>query len=330
MVRSLPARHSKHNYSVVRQKEQRGSRQRSRGLSHAAPHSRKYSSVGIVWRVFGGAVMVGLVLAVVGYFVFQTMVQQALDTSSQTVIFVPKTVEDAPTEIRVITLARDIRESAIVSAPADMMVQLPAGYGNYRVGAVYPLLQLDGKDTQFIQASYSKSLGIVIDAVVPLTSFERRNPELRAVVLRSVWNWLWNRDQTSLVILKTWLFLKETPEPIQTTSLAELQQQVVTFESKRQAVQECPVGILNASETAGAAGSLSKLLESAKILTIRVGTFPQDADQTKIYHDGRPECAQVLQRLTSTLLYAPPITMDTQMTRQYRSAIVVVLGKDLQ
>ncbi len=338
MVRRLPARRSSDTFSVVRKKT--GS---IRGISQVQRSTRTSSGknnwifIHTGTRVLLWATLIGVGISLVGYILFQVVVQQALRTGTQTVLLVPSTVDDAapaqsqaPHEIWVVALAQNIVDSKILSLPADTPVELPGGYGSYRLGAVYPLLQLEGKDTQFVRASYSQSLGILTDLVIPLNQYERGDSAVKRKVLESVWQWLVHRDQSALIFLKTWLFLKQQPQPKPLTSVTELQKGFSQFESTRQQVQECPVGILNGSETAGAAGKLSKLLEAGKIVTIRVGTFPEDASQTKIYHDGRAECAGVLARTNSALLQGAQIEIDKQMTTQYRSAIVVVLGKDLQ
>lgn len=334
MAHRLPARHSATgNFSVVRKKAnssyRRGSGRTVRRSSGLSPKANR-SKLNLGVRVLVGGTIVGIIIAVALYIGFQTMVQQALTTGMQTVLFVPKTVEDAPAEVWVIKLDRDIADSTIIAIPANSQVELPGGYGKYRLGAVYPLLDLENKDYQFIRASYSRSLGVLVDTVVPLTAYGRDSAELKTLILHSVWKWVWHRDTDSLVILKAWLFLKRNPVPLQANSVEVLQQQVAGFEASREAAQGCPVGILNGSETAGAAGSLSRLLEAGKIITIRVGTFPQDVSQTEIYHDGRAECLPVLERVSSSLLHKPLVELDKQMTTQYRSAIVIVLGKDLQ
>lgn len=343
MVQRLPARHSsKSNFSVVRKKTSSSYRNASFGSSSSRATARSGSSnrstsrstkstkVNHFARLMIGSATVGIILAAAGYLGFQAMVQQALETGTQTVLFVPKTVADAPGEVWVLNLDRDIADSEVVAISSNTEVDLPGGYGKYRLAAVYPLLQLEQKDAQYTRASYSQSLGVLADAVVPLNSFDRKSGELKGLVLKSVWNWIWNRDKESLIILKTWIFLKRNPMPIQVGSLENLQNQVAEFEASRQVVQECPVGILNGSETAGAAGAVSKLLESGKIITIRVGTFPQDVAVSEIYHDGRAECLPVLKRVSSVMLQKPLVKLDKQMTTQYRSAIVIVLGKDLK
>jgi hypothetical protein len=327
MVRHLPARHTNQSFSVVRKKSNSGD---SRLPRRRSLFSQNRQGFVLNWgtRLLVGATLVGVALALALYLTFQRVVAEALHTDTQTVLFVPAAVSEAQGEVWVITVAADISNSKIITIPANTTVDVSGGYGTYRLSAVYPLLQLERKDPHFIRASYSNSLGVLTDVVIPLQSYDRKSSQMRRLVLQSVWRWVWSGDRDALIFLKTWLFLKQEPELHSVASVPELQQRVAQFESNRPLVQECPVGILNGSETAGAAGNLGRLLEAGKIVTIRVGTFPQEVVETKIYHDGRVACSTVLERTASALLTSPKVILDTQMTTQYRSAIVVVLGKD--
>ncbi len=335
MVQRLPARRTTtSSFSVVRNKSSSSyrsgaARSRSSAAASSAKRKKKPSSkLNFLSQIVMGCIVTVLCVAVVAYIVFQAMVQEAATLDTQTVLFVPKSVEAAPSQIWLLTIDADTTDSTIIAIDAVHEVDLPGGYGRYRLGAIYPLLTLEKKDTQFIDASYSHALGVLADEVVPLGSYEPNSAEFRRLVAVSVWNWMWKRDAESLIIVKTWLYLAKNPEPLQANSLAELQQKIAQLAANRQVIQECPVGVLNGSETAGAAAAVSDLLEASKILTIRIGTFPHDVEKTTIYHDGRVECEPILARVSKAMLNKPTITLDATTTTQYRSAIMIVLGKE--
>ena len=351
MTRRLPARRaSDSSFSVVRQKpssvfrkprhsqlskqstSSRSASQVSRRTAQIFGGSSKKSSLGKLgwlWRIFSFLVIVSVMMAVGVYLGVQKMLAEADELEAQTVVLAPRSLEGAPPEVWVVSLEKDNEESSIISIDSNAEANLPGGYGMYRVGALYPLMQIEGKDEQYIRASYSRSIGMVVDAVIPINSFDAKSTQMRHLVFASAWKLLWQRDKQALNVLKTWAFLRENKLPTKVGSVDELQTQLAQLTNRHQVVQECPVGILNGSETAGAAGSLSKMLEASKMLTIRVGTFPEEIPETKIYYDGRKECRVVLEKVSKLLLQKPKIEENKEMTTQYRSSIVLVLGDNL-
>jgi hypothetical protein len=288
-----------------------------------------HGKLGWLWRIFSFLAITIVIIVVVAYIGLQKILSQADELEAQTVILAPRALEGAPPEVWVINLEKSNAESSIISIDSDAEANLPGGYGKYRVGALYPLMQIEGKDEQYIRASYSRSIGMVVDAVIPINSFDAKSSVMRRLVFASAWKLLWQPDKEALSVLKTWVFLLEDKLPTKVQSIAELQTQLARQTTHHQVVQECPVGILNGSETAGAAGALSKMLEASKVVTIRVGTFPEAIPVTKIYHDGRKECRAVLEKVSTLLLQKPAIEENKEMTTQYRSSIVLVLGDNL-
>jgi hypothetical protein len=302
----------------------------SRSTSHKSK-STQSSLIQRITRFFIVAVIVIIISLIAGYLLYTAILSNAIKLPEpQTIVLVPHSLDSSESRVLVVHVAPEMTDSYIVSIPGNQEVQLPAGYGTYRLSAIYPLLTIDKKDAQFLTASFSRSLGIIVDDVYGLESLNFGEVTFSRDIFHLVTQQLWQSHTLRLEAIKLWYFARKGIPLEHADSITQVQQIIEKHRKNNYSFQECPIGVLNASGQAGAAGTLSDLFEKSGLLAIRTSSYPSDEPTTTIYHDGKETCNKVLDMTEHVFVQHPEMKLDTSITTQYRAPIVVLIGKDFE
>jgi hypothetical protein len=280
----------------------------------------------VVLSIFG----IGSIVLVL-FFLYRTILSSALQLPEpKLLLLVPKSVEAEDKRMYLVQLAPEFKDSYILSLKPDQEVQLPAGYGKYRLSAIYPLLKIDKRDDQFITASFSRGLGRVIDQTYGLESLAFNEMTFSRTIFNIVTSQLLSTQTVHLEAVKLWYFARQGMPVSEVGTVADVHATLAQKNTEDRNLNECQLGILNASGQDGAATALSNLFENSGLITIRTSSYPQEEPTTTVFHSGKEECARVVAMVSKAFVKKPVITVDEKITTQYRAPIVIILGKDFE
>lgn len=301
-------------------------------------NTRSTSSSSRIGKSIGQTVSTVLTSAVAGIFVllllvgwgyFQYLPKLFNPENTRFVAVVPTTTESTEDTVYVAWLGSSVQQSRIWELPASLQVSLPESYGQYRLGAVYPLLTLDDRSEHYKDAVLTRSVGAVIDSHIALDPTQAGLPLAdRAwheflVSLRSM------QFAQAKIALQVWQLARQDALHQEFSDLTAVQKAVRSVR-KGMYPPQCQVAVLNASKTAGEATALSQVLELNGITAIRVDTYSEQRSDSSLYIDGSVSagCASVIAVLQSIFTQSEGITAqeDSQITTEYHAPIVVIVG----
>lgn len=343
MVKLKPARYQKPSRSVVQRKSSvfsRRTRSRASQTHHLKPLTSRRSNPSrkknTLWlTILSGIVGIIFILGIALFILYKSLLSAAVDQAqNQLLVLVPTEVADADDSVVLAYVGKDLKDSYVVAVPGKTDVVVPGGYGHYRLSAVYPLLQLEKKENDYVTASFSRITNQLIDGVYSTPEISLSDETSRAKLQQSlgtvIMQKLLQTHQPPFELIKLWALLKQGLEVKQVTGLPELQNYLSQKKAVTNAAQQCPIGVLNGSAQIGAAQTIGELFEHSGLVTIRTASFPNQQDKTVMYNAGKPECQPVVELVKRAFIAPPQVITDENMTTQYRAPIVVVLGNDFQ
>lgn len=304
---------------------------RKKSSRSASTSSRAGGGIGqAMSTVFTSAAAVIFVLVLLlGWGYFQYLPKLFNPENTRFVALVPTTTESTEDTVYVAWLGSSVQHSQVWELPASLQVSLPESYGEYRLGAVYPLLTLDDRSEHYKDAVLTRSVGAVIDSHIALDPAQAGLPLADRAwheFLVSARSLQFAQAKTALQV---WQLARQDALHQEFSDLAAIQKAVKSVR-KGMYPPQCQVAVLNASETAGEATALSQVLELNGITAIRVDTFSEQRSESSLYVDGAVSaaCESVTEVLQSIFTQSEGITAEqnTQITTQYHAPIVVIVG----
>lgn len=92
--------------------------------------------------------------------------------------------------------------------------------------------------------------------------------------------------------------------------------------------QACPIAVVNTTTTQGLAQSYSNLLEKSGAFIIRVTSESALKDKSILYSTENKACDGLIRGIQEFFPHRLEIVQDTAKTQEYRSGLVLFLGKD--
>ncbi len=90
----------------------------------------------------------------------------------------------------------------------------------------------------------------------------------------------------------------------------------------------CPIAVINTTATQGLANSYSTILEKSGAFIIRVTSESTLKDKSIIYTGENEACEELIEGIQELFPQKLEVAADTAITQEYRSGIVLFLGKD--
>ncbi len=239
------------------------------------------------------------------------------------VVYVPAQVEKSYPVVYRSKAKNDGSRTTYFGSP-DFLVDAPGGYGRYRLGALYALYTQEGKDAAFIQAAFSRVLGVPLDGVY---SYELSTEEALAQEISSHVPTFFLQKLVGVVAGGSLPVFQE--HPLSGDDFVARSRE--DFKKERGSlVSQCSLALLNASEKKGVATALSTLLESLQYQVVHTASLPDTQDASVVYVAAQAsDCSETLATIQRFFTTKPQLIVEEtpEVTEQYRAGIVIVLGK---
>jgi len=248
----------------------------------------------------------------------------------QTVLFFAEKVDQ--TGAFLVRFYFDDLQIEIYPIDTETPTEVMGGYGTYRFQAVYPLLELEGKELSYIRSTMSLSMGILLDELWKADVAQLDlggQPQLKNFLLTHFWhNW-----QIPLGRKFSWLglLMDQRTTVVVHQSVASLPASAFLTGNFIQTEPLCTVALVNTTTMNGLAGRIAQLLESHNFRVVRTVSDDTVAERTTAVtaDEVSADCELVLDKVTS--LVPGPVEREANEleTVRNRADLVVKLGTDL-
>ncbi|MFH2022590.1 MAG: LytR C-terminal domain-containing protein [Patescibacteria group bacterium] len=282
--------------------------------------------------------LVGLVLGVVIIFLIGPgLGYELMQNKSQvsTLVF-PLITNQSQANLLIVQAGHNLESTRVWVIDGALDVKVPGGYGQYQLGAVWPLLELDAKDEAYQRAVLSFVLRQPIAQVLPIkTQGDLIGWPLLLEVLKVGLTDPSYSSYERWLLLKTSLILRANL-PTQITKINHLDELMTTVRSDPPAfanwADECGIAVMNATELGGLANQYGQILESNGAYVVRVDDAGQTLEKSFVILDTRhfDTCLPVSHLLSQLLPMKIDITRASDVYQTYRTPVVVLLGQDVE
>jgi hypothetical protein len=313
----------------------------------------------IGWLIMGG-VSIGVIWLLAGWGKGQLGKLWPLHQAISVVLVDPH--PGSGTSPWLMQLQPDTKTVTLIALPTDQTTELFSGYGQYKLSAVYPLLNLDHRSPAYIRATFSAISQILVTAVEPwseLPNWQQQvtktgllTPQPAAAINRNqaqqlgrqplaalatvYWQKIWSpglkwsdrvQNFQAWKRISQWRWFTEQSD-VQWVWSTDLKAISAGNES---AADQCPIAVINATEIKGLARQISNVLTANGYSTVRTTVDPVANDQSHIWLDPATAelCQSVAVHVSTILPTAPKPEINGEITKLYRAPIVIVVGGDI-
>lgn len=292
---------------------------------------KKLAKTNLIKRILFFVFTLVSVLLVAYFFVFPSLINNNIE--SKNIVIVSDKLDVHSRYIYLAHISENNSKNTLVSFPAEEVVSVPGGYGEYPLQSVFQLLKIDKKADQFIKYTYSKLLGIAVDEIVTVDDqlneisendfsryfITRFFKDLTKAKLSKVYNSLYFHYKTKEVSL------------LKADNLENFEKYQNEFETISGVLsQHCSVAVVNASGENGVARQTGNIIEKSGALVVRIDDVTELEEKTVIYYGSDPvDCKQLAQKISGIFKVKPEFVPIDQLenAQQYRAKVVVVVGK---
>lgn len=188
------------------------------------------------------------------------------------------------------------------------------------------------ENNQVLSTMYSHMVGTLLNEIMVIPVHEMKHPKKTADIFTTAFN---KNDPLSFSqrwkLLYYYILSQKNSAAIQSPSaLASVAEGLSDNQSMWQYNQtrECPIAVINTTETQGLANSYSKVLEKSGAFIIRVNSESALKDKSTIYSSENKACNDLIQGIQHLFPHTVEVITDETKTQEYRAGIVLFLGKD--
>lgn len=291
-------------------------------------------------------VIIGAVLLlVVGFINLVRLYQHKSWDGKERLVLINHPKQD--NDLCVLVVEPDEKTITSIRLPSNTLIPLVWGYGEYRIGSVDGLSELEGHFTNLLEQSLNHYLGITIDLRVRLSCNQDLTIRQVKASLRNSQGSNWNLIDRIQLVAKTYSWdaanLKqlEVPQPTVLSSrtapdgltvfslndilFTEIVQDMI---DKRLEASRPSVTIINSSGFSGMAGRVGLTLSRMGYDVIALRTGIDQNDQTVIQLDPNLVAASSVHEKNVSTLWPFALIENLKDVDEYRSQIVINLGKD--
>lgn len=313
--------------SVISLKAGRGGRSAPPKLRsakpNATPHTKQTSvpQMNTFWSRFQLGLIVFLVLVGAGgVFGWQVVTGQTLDDGPYRILLINQAGKSGRNER--LTLVQFVPRKAsvqLVELPANQVVEVGNGYGQYQLNAVQPLLALDKQPSHVATAILSETVKVPIDSVYLVDSESQvtnKDSLIKTLWQNKLWAW-WKQLRTVQA------------EDVEQFSVQSVDQLAGLLEPRTERQSDCPLAIVNATQQAGLASEVSALLERGQATVVRTTDQAQTLTKTKLVVSQLESCPVIKRFVQSSLPTEIEFEVNPTLTTQNRAEVVLYLGTDI-
>lgn len=252
--------------------------------------------------------------------------------TSQNILFIPFSLDGETNEMYFASFSVD-DQTIKVTPVQDTTTTVIGGYGQYRLSAIWSLLQLEKKPAQFIQAALSWSTQVVVDDVISTdqtSSFTISNKQQLMQVMARELRGRWYRPDQFISLLSLFFFTKTVPEEqvmvlTQSVAISALPEYI----GQHQAV--CPIAVINTTSKSGLATVTAKIFEQSRLSVLRVTDDPTNLPESiiSVTAEKKHPCYRLAKRLRTIFPNSVKLVDQPQLRQEHRADMVIVLGGDL-
>lgn len=324
--RTLPTsrrRNSSRSHHVTSKSKKRNVKRRST--------TRKSDSPWLV-TVIGWLLVAAVGLGIAWYLLVWGVAPAVLGglVKNSTVAIVPS---QADGNVLLIHFGNQIKSSKVFIVQGDTIVNLPGKYGEYRLTAVYPLLELEKKDQRYLIGSMNRVTGIFLDEVIKTSkTYPHDVKDIRKAVFEETKLQLKEHKKLNVALLASWYALSHESVVNQDVPLLEVSQLLKremggTFAAR----DECSIAILNSTDISGLAGRLSTIVEDNGGVVVRLGQHSEKLENSQLLYDPSvKECAAALDQIKTLSPVPFEIKEDITVQSQFRAPVVAIIGENFE
>lgn len=281
----------------------------------------------VVWLLIA-AIGVGIAWYVVVWGVIPALLRPIF--KDNTIAIVPAEAEGSVT---VIHFGDQLKKSHVFILNGDTVVDLPGEYGEYRLSAVYPLLQIEQKDQRYVIGSMNRVTGVFLNKIITTpTQLSATPKELGSQLISFFWNQALHQGKVDTMLLSSWYALQyesvvSTEVPIDQVAARLEKETGGTFAAR----DECSIAILNSTDISGLAGRLSDIVENNGGVVIRLGQYSELLENSVLLYDpSEIKCKAALEQIATLSPVPFEIKEDSSVQNTFRAPIVAIIGSNFE
>ena len=207
--------------------------------------------------------------------------------------------------------------------PATQKFSVLGNYGDYELRSVYPLLQLKKQSNQFIRASFSRGLNLLLDQQVALTELNNLSQTGQERLL------LWQLIKSRQLGLVTRAQLIKTVGQLGDWQIKHQDLAAGEPVKRPQSWNKCSLAVINTTSVSGVANKLGEALKAQQFRVVRVDDLAENQQKSSLFWSGQDsECGILAKKLQILLPNSASMTTEAAVLNKYRAEIVIFLGED--
>ncbi|MDA1079762.1 MAG: LytR C-terminal domain-containing protein [bacterium] len=250
----------------------------------------------------------------------------------EVIILTSKVIDDKKGIFLIAHVGSEVSKQSLHALSGKTVVTLPKEYGQYELGAVLPLLELEGKSVAYKRAVFSRIFSIPVGsflAIDELVPGDVDFSKLQGVLHRSAVQKLraFTMPWQELAILP---LLTQQSSTI-SSSLEEVQAQLQSamVRSTSRSELACTVAIVNTTTESGLARQLATVLEQGGVRVVRITDTSNTEERSRFVMDAdRTECAWIEPLVRSWFFSDLEVQQKSETEQSYRAWGVVFIGSD--
>ncbi len=273
-----------------------------------------------------------------GYLVFVLLMKFflpsffSLDNEEKNLLLIGGTPEDKAAVIYILRLSSTDDSVKVFLLDSQALVPVSGGYGNYPLGNIAPLLQLEANQNQTLVAVYNFALKQAIDEVyfVPDLQIPESEKQVKADFWRLIKKELALTTQARAELWRIFFFLQKENSFLK-NNLKISDQGVEGIGLAKEKNTQCPVVLINTTKINGLASKVSRMAEMNGAVVINLESNEENLLDSEIYYDqNEPACVELINVLQNSLTKVGKIVPDSGVLgAQNRAKAVIKLGQSL-
>lgn len=284
-------------------------------------------------KLVGRLLTLIIIAGILVWFAFHYLVPQWAFSSSrpQNILIIPSNQEQTTAVLMLVHIDPDQEKHALYLIDGSETVNLIGGYSELQLQEVYQTLKLDKKADQFILAAFNHALGIVVDKVLTV---DRITPEMigRNETFSVFYQQARQTPKLAQDYLKLYFLTSQLSTDLTILNLTELSSVLSAYQTLgATTAHNCPVAVINTTNTKDLAGNISNIIEENGALVVRVTNNSSKFTTSSLYVG--VESAETCQPLTDLITgifptKIPQIPANKILTDRYRAQLILFLGED--
>lgn len=254
-------------------------------------------------------------------------------SSERNILLIGGAPEEKAKNIYILRLSPTNETVKVFTLDSQTLVPVSGGYGDYPLGFVAPLLQLEANNTQELVAVYNFALKQAIDAVYFIPDLHE--PINETVVANDFWSLIGRElSLTTNVRRQLWeiFFYLQRETSFTRGKLAIAGDSGVTAQFlAKEKITQCPAVLVNTTTINGLAAKASQMAEMNGVVVVNLESNSENLWENEVYYDqNEPDCLELVAVLQNSFPQLGKLVPDDgTLAAQNRAKAVIKLGRSL-